>query len=60
MRVSKMLIPTLREVPAEADTISHQLLLRSGMVRKVAAGVYTLLPLGNRVVKKLKRSSEKK
>lgn len=48
-----MLIPTLREVPAEADTISHQLLLRSGMVRKVAAGIYTLLPLGNRVVKKI-------
>lgn len=55
MRVSKMLIPTLREVPAEADTISHQLLLRSGMVRKVAAGVYTLLPLGNRVVKKIEK-----
>lgn len=53
MRVSKMLIPTLREVPAEADAISHQLLLRSGMVRKVAAGVYTLLPLGNKVVKKI-------
>ncbi len=53
MRVTQMLIPTLREVPAEADTISHQLLLRSGMVRKVAAGVYTLLPLGNRVVKKI-------
>lgn len=53
MRVSKMLIPTLREVPAEADVISHQLLLRSGMVRKVAAGVYTLLPLGNKVVKKI-------
>lgn len=48
-----MLIPTLREVPAEADTISHQLLMRSGMVRKVAAGIYTLLPLGNKVVKKI-------
>jgi prolyl-tRNA synthetase len=48
-----MLIPTLREVPSEADTISHQLLLRSGMVRRVAAGIYTLLPLGNRVVKKI-------
>lgn len=55
MRVTQMLIPTLREVPAEADTISHQLLLRAGMVRKVAAGVYTLLPLGNRVVKKIER-----
>lgn len=53
MKVTNMLIPTLREVPAEADTISHQLLLRSGMVRRVAAGIYTLLPLGNRVVKKI-------
>ncbi|HHY39649.1 MAG TPA: proline--tRNA ligase [Syntrophaceticus sp.] len=53
MRVTQMLIPTLREVPAEADTISHQLLLRAGMVRKVAAGIYTLLPLGNRVVRKI-------
>jgi prolyl-tRNA synthetase len=49
-----MLIPTLREAPAEADvSVSHQLLLRSGMVRKVAAGVYILLPLGSRVVKKI-------
>lgn len=55
MRVTQMLISTLRDVPAEADTISHQLLLRAGMVRKVAAGVYTLLPLGNRVVKKIER-----
>lgn len=55
MRVTQMLIPTLREIPAEADTISHQLLLRSGMVRKVAAGVYTLMPLGNRVVKKIEK-----
>ncbi|HHW28241.1 MAG TPA: proline--tRNA ligase [Syntrophomonadaceae bacterium] len=55
MRVTQMLIPTLREVPAEADTISHQLLLRAGMVRKVAAGIYTLLPLGNRVVQKIEK-----
>lgn len=55
MRVTQMLIPTLREIPAEADTISHQLLLRSGMVRRVAAGIYTLLPLGNRVVKKIEK-----
>lgn len=55
MRVTRMLIPTLREVPAEADAISHQLLLRAGMVRRVAAGVYSLLPLGNRVVKKIEK-----
>ena len=53
MRVTQMFIPTLREVPADADTISHQLLLRSGMVRRVAAGIYALLPLGNRVVRKI-------
>ncbi len=55
MRVTQALIPTLREVPAEADTISHQLLLRAGMLRRVAAGVYTLLPLGYRVVQKIER-----
>ncbi len=55
MRVSQNLIPTLKEVPAEADTISHQLLLRAGMLRRVAAGIYTLLPLGYRVVEKIKQ-----
>lgn len=55
MRVTQMLIPTLRENPAEADTISHQLLLRAGMIRRVAAGVYTLLPLGYRVVQKIEQ-----
>ncbi|MGB9792712.1 MAG: proline--tRNA ligase [Thermacetogeniaceae bacterium] len=55
MRVTQMLIPTLREIPAEADTISHQLLLRAGMIRRVAAGVYTLLPLGYRVVQKIEQ-----
>jgi prolyl-tRNA synthetase len=55
MRLTKTLVPTLREVPAEADIISHQLLLRAGMLRKVAAGVYTLLPLGYQVVRKIER-----
>ncbi len=53
MKVTETLIPTLREVPAEADTISHQLLLRAGMLRKVAAGIYTILPLGHRVLLKI-------
>ncbi len=53
MRLSKMLVPTLRDVPAEAEIISHQLLLRAGYMRKVAAGVYTLLPMGLRVVEKI-------
>lgn len=54
MRVSQLLIRTLREVPAEAEVISHQLLLRAGFVRKVAAGVYTFLPLAQRVLSKIK------
>ncbi len=53
MRVTQLLLPTLREVPAEAEVISHQLLLRAGFIRKAAAGVYTLLPLGLRVIKKI-------
>jgi prolyl-tRNA synthetase len=48
-----MLLPTLREAPAEAEIISHQLLLRAGFIRKAAAGVYTLLPLGLKVIKKI-------
>lgn len=53
MRVSQMMTRTLRETPAEADTISHQLLLRSGMVHQIAAGVYAYLPLGWRTLCKL-------
>ncbi|SFG49752.1 prolyl-tRNA synthetase [Desulfotomaculum arcticum] len=55
MRVSQLLMPTLREVPAEAEVISHQLLLRAGFIRKAAAGVYTLLPLAWRVVRKIEQ-----
>jgi prolyl-tRNA synthetase len=55
MRYSRMLIPTLKEAPAEAQVISHILLVRGGFIRKVAAGIYTLLPLGMRVVKKIER-----
>jgi prolyl-tRNA synthetase len=53
MRATETLISTLREVPADADIVSHQLLLRSGMLRKVAAGIYTILPLGHRVLLKI-------
>ncbi|TVY07279.1 proline--tRNA ligase [Paenibacillus cremeus] len=53
MRQSTLLIPTLREAPADADTASHQLMLRAGMIRQVAAGIYTYLPLGWRVLKKI-------
>ncbi len=55
MRVSQLLIPTLRETPAEAEVISHQLMVRAGFIRKAAAGVYTFLPLAWRVVKKIEQ-----
>ncbi|MHB8918564.1 MAG: aminoacyl--tRNA ligase-related protein, partial [Desulfocucumaceae bacterium] len=53
MLVSQLLIPTLRETPAEAEVVSHQLMVRAGYIRKAATGVYTLLPLAWRVVKKI-------
>lgn len=53
MRQSNLLLTTLREVPTEAETISHQLLLRAGYIRQLAAGVYTYLPLGRRVLRKI-------
>ena len=55
MRVSKLYAPTLREVPAEAEVVSHQLMLRAGFMRKAADGIYTYLPLAWRVLKKIER-----
>jgi prolyl-tRNA synthetase len=54
-RYSSLFIPTLREEPGEAEIVSHQLMLRAGMIRKLAAGIYTLLPLGLRVLNKVER-----
>lgn len=53
MLVSQLLNPTLREVPAEAEVISHQLMVRAGLIRKSASGFYTFLPLGLRVLRKI-------
>lgn len=53
MRMSNMLIATLREVPAEAEIASHQLMLRAGLIRKMASGIYNHLPLGVKVLKKV-------
>lgn len=53
MRMSKFYMPTLKENPAEAEIASHKLLLRSGMIRKSASGIYSYLPLGYRVVRKI-------
>ncbi len=53
MKASQLFYPTLREVPSEAEIVSHQLLLRAGFIRKASAGVYSYLPLGRRVLRKL-------
>ena len=53
MRASRTLIPTLKETPAEAEVASHVLLLRGGFIRRVAGGLYTWLPLGLRVMRKV-------
>jgi len=53
MRLSQFLLATLREAPADAEVISHRLMLRAGMVRQLAAGIYTWLPLGLRVLRKV-------
>ncbi|TSB46441.1 proline--tRNA ligase [Alkalicoccobacillus porphyridii] len=53
MRQKTFLVPTLRDVPSDADVISHQLMLRAGMIRQTAAGVYTYLPLAKRVIAKV-------
>lgn len=55
MKTSQLLIPTLRDDPGEAETVSHRLMLRAGLIRKVAAGIYTYLPLGLRVVRKIEQ-----
>ncbi|HWP98624.1 MAG TPA: proline--tRNA ligase [Syntrophomonadaceae bacterium] len=53
MKASELFFPTLREVPAEAEVVSHQLLLRAGFIRKASGGVYSYLPLAYRVIKKI-------
>jgi prolyl-tRNA synthetase len=53
MRWSRFFIPTLREDPADAEVISHKLLLRAGLIRQLAAGIYSVLPLGQRVSRKV-------
>ena len=55
MRTSRFLISTLKETPADAEVVSHQLMLRAGLIRKVAAGIYNWLPAGLRVMRKVER-----
>lgn len=55
MRISKMYMPTLKENPSEAEIASHQLLLRAGMIRQLVSGIYSYLPLGYRVIRKVEQ-----
>ena len=56
MRVSRFLLSTLKEAPAEAELVSHRLMLRAGMIKRLAAGIYTWMPLGLRVMRKVEAS----
>ncbi len=53
MRASRFFIATLKEVPAEAEIVSHRLMLRASLIRRLSAGIYTWLPLGVRVLRKV-------
>ncbi|HSU80754.1 MAG TPA: aminoacyl--tRNA ligase-related protein, partial [Candidatus Angelobacter sp.] len=53
MKQSQMLIPTMKETPSDAECVSHQLLLRAGFIRQNASGIYSYLPLGYRVLRKI-------
>lgn len=55
MRASQFLLSTLKETPADAEVVSHQLMLRAGLIRRIAAGIYTWMPLGLRVLRKVER-----
>jgi len=55
MRISNLLVPTLREAPSDVEVVSHRLMVRAGMIRQLAAGIYTWLPLGLRVLRKVER-----
>src|SRR5262245_64634188 len=55
MRVSRFYMPLLRETPAEAQIVSHRYMLRAGLVRQASAGIYSWLPLGHRVLKKIEQ-----
>ena len=53
MRQSKILAPTIKEIPSDTEVISHQLMVRAGLIRKVASGLYTWLPVGLKVIRKI-------
>src|SRR5438105_11939172 len=53
MRVSNFFLSTLKEAPAEAEVVSHKLMLRAGLIKRLASGIYTWMPLGLRVLRKV-------
>ena len=53
MKASQFLISTLKEAPADAEVLSHQLMTRAGMIKKLGAGIYTYMPMGLRVIRKV-------
>ncbi|HOB00444.1 MAG TPA: proline--tRNA ligase, partial [Casimicrobium huifangae] len=55
MKLSQFFISTTKEAPAEAEIVSHQLMMRSGMIKKLGAGIYTWMPLGVRVLRKVEQ-----
>ncbi|MEI6313521.1 MAG: proline--tRNA ligase [Syntrophus sp. (in: bacteria)] len=55
MRYSQMFLPTVKEIPSDAEVISHQLMLRAGMIRKLTSGIYSYLPMGYRVIRKVEQ-----
>src|SRR5512146_2463200 len=55
MRMSRLLLRTLRDAPADAEAVSHKLLVRGGYIRRVASGVYTWLPLGLRLLQRIEQ-----
>lgn len=55
MRYSEMFLPTAREIPSDAELISHQLMIRAGMIRKLTGGIYSYLPLGYRAIRKVEQ-----
>ncbi|KXS50293.1 MAG: prolyl-tRNA synthetase [Halanaerobium sp. 4-GBenrich] len=59
MRMSKLYLPTLKEDPAEAEVTSHKLMLRAGLMRKHSSGIYSYLPLGYRIIKKIEKITRK-
>ena len=59
-RLSSLFLPTLREDPADAESVSHRLLVRAGLIRQLGAGLWTWLPAGYRVVGGSRRSSARR